>query len=185
MWDDLTSGQLGDRVRSCPPSQACHRRARSAGTRCPSDWRPAVRAARRWWAPRHRRTPPSRRRARPGAPREVETVEELLAQEGLHQVQAPDDLHVLVPVTDPAHRAGQIRAELRRPGPREAGPVAGGHVLRDAVEERGDLTVHLRIVGPPPPGQILTTEKRGYRTSEMGPGFGYPVAPGAVRGPAG
>src|SRR5215475_4209129 len=44
---------------------------------------------------------------------EVETVEELLAQEGLHQVQAPDDLHVLVPVTDLAHRAGQIRAELR------------------------------------------------------------------------
>src|SRR4051812_22765235 len=36
---------------------------------------------------------------------EVETVEELLAQEGLHQVQAPDDLHVLVPVPDLAHRA--------------------------------------------------------------------------------
>ena len=55
------------------------------------------------------------------------------------QVQAPDDLHVLVPVTDLAHRAGQIRAELRGPGPREVGPAAGGHVLRDAVEQRGDL----------------------------------------------
>jgi len=32
-----------DRVRSCPPSRACHRRARSAGTRCPSDRLPAVR----------------------------------------------------------------------------------------------------------------------------------------------
>lgn len=32
-----------DRVRSCPPSWACHRRARSAGTRCPSDRLPAVR----------------------------------------------------------------------------------------------------------------------------------------------
>jgi hypothetical protein len=31
------------RVRSCPPSWGCHRRARSAGTRCLSDWRPAVR----------------------------------------------------------------------------------------------------------------------------------------------
>src|SRR5215469_4196110 len=49
---------------------------------------------------------------------EVETVEELLVQEGLHQVQAPDDGHVLVPVTDLADRAGQMRAELRGPGPR-------------------------------------------------------------------
>ncbi len=32
-----------DRVRSCPPSRACPRRARSAGTRCPSDRLPAVR----------------------------------------------------------------------------------------------------------------------------------------------
>src|ERR1700722_991103 len=31
---------------------------------------------------------------------EVKTVAEFLAQEGLHQVQAPDDLHVLVPVPD-------------------------------------------------------------------------------------
>jgi hypothetical protein len=44
---------------------------------------------------------------------EVETVEELLAQKGLHQVQASDDLHVLVAVTDLANRVGQIRAELR------------------------------------------------------------------------
>src|SRR4029078_3163769 len=72
---------------------------------------------------------------------EVETVEELVAQEGLHQVQAPDDLHVLVPVTDLVNRAGQIRSELRGPGPREVGPAAGGHVLRDAVEERGDRVV--------------------------------------------
>ena len=34
-----------DRVRSCPPSRACRRRARSAGTRCPSDRLPAVRGA--------------------------------------------------------------------------------------------------------------------------------------------
>ena len=46
-----------------------------------------------------------------------------------------------MPVTDLAHRAGQIRAELRGPGLREVGPAAGGHVLRDAVEERGDLVV--------------------------------------------
>ncbi len=31
-----------DRVRSCPPSRACHRRARSAGTPCPSDRLPAM-----------------------------------------------------------------------------------------------------------------------------------------------
>src|SRR5215204_6626307 len=48
---------------------------------------------------------------------EVETVEQLLAQEGLHQVEAADDRHVLVPVADLAYRAGQIRAELRGPGP--------------------------------------------------------------------
>lgn len=35
--------QHRDRVRSCPPPGACRRRARSAGTRCPSDWLPAVR----------------------------------------------------------------------------------------------------------------------------------------------
>src|SRR5215467_5603350 len=80
---------------------------------------------------------------------EVETVEELLAQQGLHQVQAPDDFHVLVPVPDLAHRAGQIRAELGGPGPRELGPAAGGHVLRDAVEQRGDLVVRAALlVGP-------------------------------------
>src|SRR5262249_37258821 len=78
----------------------------------------------------------------------VETVEELLAQEGLHQVQAPDDGHVLVPVTDLAHRDRQIRAELRGPGPREVGPAAGGHVLRDAVEERGDLVALPVLVRP-------------------------------------
>ena len=65
---------------------------------------------------------------------EIEAVEELLAQKGLHQVQAADDLHVLVPVTDLAHRVGQIRAELRGPGPRKVGPAAGGHVLRDALK---------------------------------------------------
>ena len=47
----------------------------------------------------------------------VETVEELLAQEGLHQVEAPDDLDVLVSVTDLAYRGGKIRVELRGPGP--------------------------------------------------------------------
>lgn len=76
-----------------------------------------------------------------GCTQKVKTVEELLAQKGLHQIQAPDDLHVLVPVTDLAHRVGQIGAELRGPGPREVGPAVGGHVLRDAVEERGDLVV--------------------------------------------
>ena len=76
-----------------------------------------------------------------GVRQEVETVEELPAQEGLHQVQAPGDLHVLVPVTDLAYCAGQIRAELCGPSPRKAGPAAGGHVLRDAVERRGDLVV--------------------------------------------
>lgn len=34
-----------DRVRSCPPSRECRRRARSAGTRCPSGWLPGVRGA--------------------------------------------------------------------------------------------------------------------------------------------
>src|SRR3954464_7478869 len=65
---------------------------------------------------------------------EVEPVEELLAQEGLDEVQASDDLHVLVPVADLAYRGGQIRAELRGAGPREVGRAPGGHVLRDAVE---------------------------------------------------
>ena len=58
----------------------------------------------------------------------------LLAQQGLHQVQAADDLDVLVPVADLAHGAGQVGAELRGPGPREVGPAAGGHVLRDSIE---------------------------------------------------
>lgn len=42
----VTFGRPGrgrDRVRSCPPSGACRQQVRSAGTRCPSDWSPAVR----------------------------------------------------------------------------------------------------------------------------------------------
>jgi len=54
----------------------------------------------------------------------VETVEELLAREGLHQVQAADDGDVPVLVTNLAHRADQIRAELRGPSRREVGPAA-------------------------------------------------------------
>ena len=102
---------------------------------------------------------------------EVETVEELLAQEGLHQVQAPDDLHVLVPVTDLAHRAGQIRAELRGPGPREVGPAAGGHVLRDAVEERGDLVVLAALLVRPVGGEDVIrppAEQEGVRALVRG-----------------
>src|SRR5919112_1884469 len=56
---------------------------------------------------------------------QVETVEELLAQEGLHQVQAPDDLDVFVPVPDLAHRAGQVGAKMsyvRRPSRRASVP---------------------------------------------------------------
>src|SRR5262249_53233650 len=102
---------------------------------------------------------------------EVETVEELLAQEGLHQVQAPDEGQVLVPVTDLAHRAGQIGAELRRPGPREAGPAAGGHVLRDAVEERGDLVVLAALLVGPVGGEDVIrppAEQEGVRALVRG-----------------
>ena len=77
------------------------------------------------------------------------------------EVQAPDDLHVLVPVTDLAYRAGQIRAELCGPGPRELGPAAGGLVLRDAVEERGDLVVLAVLAGPASRGGPLCI--RGQR----------------------
>src|SRR5215472_18624632 len=102
---------------------------------------------------------------------EVETVEELLVQEGLHQVQAPDDLHVLVPVTDLTHRAGQIRAELRGPGPREVGPAAGGDVLRDAVEERGDLVVLAALLVRPVGGEDVIrppAEQEGVRALVRG-----------------
>ncbi|MFI6005703.1 hypothetical protein ACIA98_35810 [Streptomyces sp. NPDC051366] len=40
---------------------------------------------------------------------EVQPIKELFAQRGLHEVQAPTDLHVLVPVTDLTHRADEIR----------------------------------------------------------------------------
>src|SRR5215471_1612879 len=102
---------------------------------------------------------------------EVETVEEHLVQEGLHQVQAPDDLHVLVPVTDLAHRAGQIRPELRGPGPREVGPAAGGHVLRDAVEQRGDLVVLAALLVRPVGGEDVIrppAEQEGVRALVRG-----------------
>src|SRR6185312_11762346 len=102
---------------------------------------------------------------------EVETVEELLAQEGLHQVQTPDDLHVLVPVTDLAHRTGQIRAELRGPGPREVGPAARGDVLRDAVEERGELVVLATLLVRPVAGEDIVrppAEQEGVRALVRG-----------------
>jgi hypothetical protein len=108
---------------------------------------------------------------------EVETVEELLAQEGLHEVQAPDDLHSLVPVADLAHRTGQIRAELRGPGPREVGPAAGGDVLRDAVEERGDVVVLAALVVRPVGGEDVVrppAEQEGIgslvRSHDLRPG---------------
>ncbi len=102
---------------------------------------------------------------------EVETVEELLAQKGLHQVQAPDDLHVLVPVTDLAHRAGQIRAELGGPGPREVGPAAGSHILRDAVEQRGNLVVRAALLVRPVGSEdviCLPAEQEGVRALVRG-----------------
>src|SRR5262249_21745394 len=102
---------------------------------------------------------------------QVETVEELLAQEGLHQVQAPDDLHVLVSVTDLAHRAGQIRAELRGPGPREVGPAAGGHILWDAVEQGGDLVVLATPLVRPVGGEDVirpSAEQEGVRALVRG-----------------
>lgn len=97
---------------------------------------------------------------------EVETVEEPLAQEGLHEVQAPDDPHVLVPVPDLAHRAYQIRPELRRPGPPEVGPAPGGHVLRDPVEECGDLVVLAALLVRPVGGEDVVrppAEQKGVR----------------------
>jgi hypothetical protein len=77
---------------------------------------------------------------------------------------------VLVPITDLAQRAGQIRAELRGPGPRQIGPAAGSHVLRHAVEQRGypvALALLVRpvggedVVGPP-------TEQQGVRALVRG-----------------
>ena len=65
----------------------------------------------------------------------------------------PDDLHVLVPVPDLAHGGHQIRAELRGPGPRQVRRAAGGHVLRDAVEERRDPAVLAAVLVRPVGGE--------------------------------
>ena len=46
--------------------------------------------------------------------KQIDAMNTLLAQKGLHQVQAPDDLHVLVPVADLAHRACQVIRDGQR-----------------------------------------------------------------------
>ncbi len=99
---------------------------------------------------------------------EVEAVEEPLPQQGLHQVQAADDLHVPVPLADLPHGGGQVRAELRGAVPRELRRAAGGHVLRDAVEQLGDLAVLLvrpvrgeDVVRPPAEQQGVRALVRG------------------------
>ncbi len=70
---------------------------------------------------------------------EVETVEELLAQERLDQIQASDHLHAFMLVPDLAHSGAQIRAELGRARPRQIRLPTGSHVLRDAVEQLAEF----------------------------------------------
>src|SRR5215470_9324244 len=68
-------------------------------------------------------------------------------------------------------RGGQIRAELRGPGPREVGPAAGGHVLRDAVEERSDLVVLAALLVRPVGGEDVIrppAEQKGVRALVRG-----------------
>src|SRR5215212_5085013 len=84
---------------------------------------------------------------------EVEAVEELLAQQGLNKVEAPDNLHMLVSVTNFAHRGSKVGAELGGPGPREVGPATGCYVLRDAVEKGGDVIVLATLLVRPEAGE--------------------------------
>jgi hypothetical protein len=77
---------------------------------------------------------------------------------------------VLVPGADLVHRAGQVRAELHGPGPRDIGLAAGGHVLRDAVEQLAEVAALVRpeggegLIRPPP-------EQQGVRALEGGQGL--------------
>src|SRR3954464_12798340 len=61
--------------------------------------------------------------------------------------------------------------ELCGPGPREVGPAAGGHVLRDAVEERGDLVVLAALLVRPVGGEDVIrppAEQEGVRALVRG-----------------
>ena len=102
---------------------------------------------------------------------EVEAVVEFFAQEGLHQIQASDDLDVLVPVADLAHRGDQIGPKLRGPRPRQVGVAAGSHILRNRIEQGGDLAVLTAfLVGPVCGEHVIgsTTEKECVRALVRG-----------------
>ena len=92
---------------------------------------------------------------------QVDPVKELLAQQRLHQIEAADNLHPLVPVPDLSHRADQVRAELRRSRPGQVGPAARDHILRDAVEQCRELVILVRpergedVIGPPAEQQCV------------------------------
>lgn len=111
---------------------------------------------------------------------EVEPIEEPRAQEGLHQVRAPDDLDVLVSVTDLAHRAGQIRAELwTRPTGGQDGR-ARPHTS-DPVEERGDRVVLAALLVRPVGGEGLDLAGAALSAVGLGPLL-YPIAQGPSDG---
>src|SRR5437763_204556 len=68
-------------------------------------------------------------------------------------------------------RGGQTRAGLRGPGRRQVGPAAGGHVLPDAVEERGDLVVLAALLVRPVGGEDVIrapAEQEGVRALVRG-----------------
>jgi hypothetical protein len=91
-------------------------------------------------------------------------VEQPLAQEGLHEVEASDHLHVLVPVADLAHRGGQVGPSgTTRPG--QVRRAAGRHVLGDPVEQVGDHAVLASLLVRPVAGEMSYVRRPSSRAS--------------------
>ncbi|OIH82661.1 hypothetical protein BLJ79_18200 [Arthrobacter sp. UCD-GKA] len=87
---------------------------------------------------------------------ECQPIEELLGQEHLHEIEAADDVDVLVPVMQFMYSFTDIWSEQSGVVPFEDRCLAGGHVLRNTVERLRGVPVlpsPVRgggVVGPTP-----------------------------------
>ena len=76
-----------------------------------------------------------------------QTIEKLIGEERLHEIEAADDVDVLVPVAQFMHGLDYIRTEQSGVVPLEDRILARGHVLRNTVEQLRSVSVLVRPIG--------------------------------------
>src|SRR5699024_5924879 len=103
---------------------------------------------------------------------QAQLVEEPLGDQGLHQVDAADHVHVAVALPQVGDLGGQVCPDPDGALPVQADAcVAGGHILRHPVEQPADLAVRTGGVEGPVAGEDVV----GAPTEEQGVQGGHPV----------